>query len=183
MIWRAAVFWTSAAIPFRWRVSIAGAATGKPFAEPDKVVGGCASRPVGRRRVGLCVCCIFRAALSPRSPAASRSTRTIYCVSSARKAASRCRTSGSRAATATSGQASIDVIRRRRRSARRSASTKRATSIPSRPTPPARLSFRAGRNSRGRAWIGLTASALCACSTNGGRRLGSNMASRRPQTV
>ena len=84
---------------------IAGAAAGKPFADPDKVVGRGASRPVRRRRMGIGACCIFPAASSPRFPAASRSTRTMCCASSARRAASRCRTSGSPAATATAAPA------------------------------------------------------------------------------
>ena len=48
--------------------------------------------------------------------------------------------------------------------------------------PPARRSLPAGRNSPGRAWAGPTASAICACSTNGARRSGSNTGSRRPHS-
>lgn len=73
---------------------IAGAASGQPLPSPTRSLARLIlANPAlmnGPRH-----CCIFPAASSPRSPAASRSTRTMCCASSAPRAASRCRTSGS----------------------------------------------------------------------------------------
>ena len=65
----------------------------------------------------------------------------------------------------------------------RSRCRKTAGSTHSRPMPRARPSSPAGRNSPGPAWAGPTASAICACSTNGEPRSGSNMRSRRLQAA
>ena len=100
---------------------IAGAAVGQAFRRAGK--GGRAPRisasPAstnGRRR-----CCIFQAASSPKSPAASRSTRTMCCASSAPRAASRSRISGSPAARRAAPARSTSSVRtaaRRSRSRR-----------------------------------------------------------------
>ena len=160
---------------------IAGAAAGKPFAEPDKVAG---SAHLGQS--GVDEWASARAAFPERHRRRSllqrsRSTRTMCCASSAPRAASRSRISGSPAASE-GGTGEIEHHPRRRQP-RRSRSRRTAGSIPSRPTPPATRSSPASRNSPGPAWTGPTPSAICACSTNGAPRSGSNTGSRRRQAA
>ena len=64
-----------------------------------------------------------------------------------RRAASRCRTSGSPAATATAASARSTIIRSDGKRETVERQRRRASSIPSRPMPPARRSAPAGRNS------------------------------------
>ena len=90
---------------------IAGAAVGQALRRAGEGGRRRASRPVRRRRMGLGACCTFRAASSPRSPAASRSTRTMCCASSAPRAASRSRISGSPAARRAAPARSTSSVR------------------------------------------------------------------------
>ena len=126
----------------------------------------------GRRR-----CCAFRAASSPRCPAAISLNQDNVLRILGTKGRIEVPDFWFAGGNATAARAEIDIIRPDG-NARRSRQRDRAASIRSRSMPPARRSAPAGRNSPGRAWAGPTASATCACSTNGARRPGSNTASR-----
>ena len=137
---------------------IAGAAVGQAVRRAGQGGGRGASRPVRRRRMGVGACCTFPAASSPKFPAASRSTRTMCCASSAPRAASRSRISGSPAAT-----------RRRHRQDRHHPADGTRDDRGQRRPPALFLRgrcrrrgdpCRASRNSPGPAWAGPTASAI-----------------------
>ena len=162
---------------------IAGAAAGKPFADPDKVSG---SAHLGQS--GVDEWASARAALSGRHRRRSllqHLAQPGQCAAHPRHqgphrgAGLLVRRRQPRAAASARSTSSAATARARRSSVNEDA----ACSIPSRSTPPARRSAPAGRNSPRPAWAGPTASAICACSTNGAPRSGSNTGSRSRQAA
>ena len=128
---------------------IAGAAAGKPFPDPDKVAGVGASRPDPASTNGRPPCCAFRAASSPRSPAAI-SLEPGQCAAHLRhEGPDRGRRLLVRRRQREGGTGKIDVIRPDGKRETIERQRKTAGSIPSRSTPPARRSLPGGRNSPG----------------------------------